>query len=299
MKNKPLISIIIPTYRASVNLIEIPLKSIRKQTCTRNDYEIIVVNNHWEKSNLIKQFADNYGAKFFEVYGRPSQACVQVNYGAKVANGKYILILDHDISLSKKLIQNFKELLLKGNENIDAWYIPYKIVIKNTILKKIRNFEEEFYTDSIIAAPRLIKRSTFLKTEYMYDPVLNSGPADWDLTLQLKLMNVRFGYLEEYFYHHEEHMSLFQFIYKKTIYSKGGELYKKKWKRKNKYFYENVVKKQYSAKYRLFLIFIENGRWRKLLRNMLPYVGFLFVKILLASIYFIELKSKRTKASAQ
>jgi hypothetical protein len=208
--------------------------------------------------------------------------------GAKLARGKYLFILDHDVELSNGLLKKIVSLIKEGGKKYDAWYIPYKIIAKGFILNKVRNFEEMFYTKSIIAAPRLIKRNIFWRTENQYDPLLNSGPADWDLTLQLKILGINIGYLNYFVYHHEENMSFWNFLTKKVIYSKGGELYKKKWKNKNKQIYNSIVVKQYSPYYRLFGIFIDNGNWIKLITNLHLYILFLFIKVTISAIYFLR-----------
>lgn len=289
---KPIISIIIPVYYGSVGIIKIPLESIIKQTCSKDSYEIILVDNTGPQTEYIKKIANKYHAKVINISGKPSQACVQVNTGVKKARGMYVMILDHDIRLSPTLIENFL-LTIKSNENIDAFYVPYKIISRGKLLMRIRNFEETFYLHSVISAPRIIKRSVFLRSEYGYDPLLNSGPADWDLTIQLKLMNIRFGYLKDYFYHHEENMSLWRLVTKKTIYAGGGEIYKNKWKKKNKKIYDLIVKKQFSPFYRLFWIFIDDGKWPVLISNFHLYIGYLILKITMSIIYLISILVKR------
>jgi glycosyltransferase involved in cell wall biosynthesis len=286
---KPLISIIISTYFGSTGIVEIPLKSIEHQTCPKNVFEVIIAHNSGENDKYIQNIAKKYSARLIKVDGKPAQTCRQINLGVKAAKGEYILLLDHDISLSRNLLKSFLEEI-ENKSNVDAWYVPYKIVARGKFLTKIRNFEESFYKDSIIATPRIIKRKTFLNTEFQYDPRLNSGPADWDLTIQLKLMNITFNYLKEYFYHHEEGMSLLQFVSKKTIYSKGGEIYKNKWRKKNNKIYNSIVKKQYDPFYRLFGMFMENGKWKNLLPNIHLYLSFLTIKVVMASIYYYNLK---------
>lgn len=282
----PIVSIVIPTYVASAKIVEIPLKSISRQTIPKGQYEVILADNKSKNSKKIKELAEKYGAKIVDIIGKPSQACTQVNKGVKNAKGEYILILDHDISLDSNLLKNFLERV-KMQPDIDAWYIPYKIISHGVFFTKVRNFEEQFYNDSIIAAPRMIKRDVFLNTEYMYDPKLNAGPADWDLTIQLKRMRVKFDYLKKYFSHHEEEMNFWQYLTKKTIYAKGGEIYKNKWKKKDPVIFATIVKKQYDPIYRLFGIFIEDGKWKKLLPNLHLYVCFLLVKVLTALFYSI------------
>lgn len=287
---KPVISVVIATYNKSFKSLEIPLKSLAKQKCPKGLYEVIIVDNRG--GERVKFLAKQYNVKLIEVGGKPSQLCSQINKGAEVARGEYILIQDHDIEIDKNLIGNFIEMANRRGQNIDAWYIPYKIIANSRLLQKMRNFEEWFYKDSIIAAPRMIKKNIFSKIQW--DQRLSAGAPDWDFTIQMKLIGAKFGYLKNYFYHHEEQMSFWEFVNKKTIYSKGGELYQNKWRNINPQIYKSIVVKQYNPYYRLFGIFVENGKWRKLLTNIHMYILFLIVKILISVIYFYHLNKHKS-----
>ncbi len=289
---KPIVSIIIPTYYASYSIVEIALKSIASQTCPKSFYEVIIADNNGGVK--VKRLAKKYGAKVVKVEGSPPQTCNQVNKGAKNTKGDYIFILDHDIELSPKLIENFVKVS-SIKRDIDAWYVVYKIVARGYLLNKIRNFEEKFYRNSVIAAVRIIKKGVFWQTEKQYDPALNAGPGDWDLTNQLRIIGAKFDYIEDYVYHHEENLNFYQFTTKKTIYSMGGEIYKKKWRRKSLKIYKDIVQKQYDPFYRLFWIFVEKGKWRMLLLRMPLYLLFLLIKVSMAAIYLYSLKKTRLK----
>lgn len=286
---KPVISIIIPTYSQSKDTLEVPLKSIEKQNCPKDNYEVIIADNNGGEG--VKSLVKKYGVKFIEVDGKPPQVCRQVNIGAGKAKGEYIFVLDHDIELSPNFLEKTIKLI-KNKKDIDAWYIPYKIIAKGSLLNKIRNFEEYFYKDSVIAAARIIKKNIFLKTKNQYDPKLSSGPADWDLTNQLKSIGAKLSYINNYVYHHEEQLDLLYFISKKTIYADGGEIYKKKWLKENPEIFNEIVKKQYDPSYRLFWIFIENGKWKKLISNLHLYLLFLIIKVATAGVYFYYLRRR-------
>lgn len=281
------ISIIIPTFSASYNILETALKGIVSQTCSKKIYEVIIADNNGGAE--VKKMVKAYGARMIKVEGKAPQTCNQVNSGAKIAKGDYIFILDHDIELSPNVLGNFMKLS-SAKKEVDAWYVPYKIVTRGYLLNKIRNFEERFYRDSIIAAVRIIKKNIFWQTEKQYDPLLNSGPGDWDLTNQLRLINAKFAYIQDYVYHHEENLSFWSFTTKKTIYSKGGEAYKEKWRKKSLRIYNNIVKKQYDPFYRLFWIFVEKGKWRMFILNLPLYILFIIIKVIMSAIYLYSLK---------
>ena len=290
MKTKPVVSIIIPT-RNSQEILAVTLRSIRHQNCSRKLYEVIVADNQSQDKTV--EIAEKYGAKVIKVKGKPPKTSSQRNLAANISKGDYIFYLDHDIELSPSLIGNFVELIKGKKKNVDAWYVPYKIIARGKLLTKVRNFEEQFYVNSVVAAARIIKKETFWKTGTQFDASIDPGPADWDLNLQLILINAKFDYIKDYVYHHEENLTLWQFVSRKVIYSEGGEIYKKKWRRKNPEVYKNIVKKQYDPFYRLFWIFIEKGKWKKLILNIHHYIMFLIIKVTTAVIYYLYLKTRR------
>ena len=69
---------------------------------------------------------------------------------------------------------------------------------------------------------------------------------------------------------------------------------KDKWEKKDATIYENVVRKQFSPLYRYFFVFVENGKWVKLLLpNLLLFIILYFSKIMVGLIYIQnKLKAK-------
>ena len=88
MSKKPLVSVIVPT-KNSEKFLEITLKSVRDQTYEK--IELIVVDNY--SSDGTKTIALKYTDK---VFNKGSERSSQVNYGAKLARGKYLYRIDHD-----------------------------------------------------------------------------------------------------------------------------------------------------------------------------------------------------------
>ncbi len=293
--NQPFLTIVIPT-RNSARSLGITLNSIKKQNCPKAFYEVVVADNLSTDGTL--KIAEKYGARILKVKGSPPRVCEQRNLGAKIAKGNYLFFVDSDVELSTNLIKNFAKKISK-KDTIDAWYVPYRIVAQNKFLTKVRNFEDDFYKNSVVAAARIIKKESFWKTENQYDPSLSSGPADWDLNLQLKDIGAEFGYLNEHVYHHEENLTLWQYITKKTNYIEGGEIYRTKWKKKNPMLFHEVVEKQYGPRYRLFGIVMEKGNWKKALKNIDLFLVFLLIKTASFVVYFIGLQRKRILGPVQ
>ena len=281
----PLVSVIIPT-RNSEMVLPICLRSLIKQNYPKAKFEIIVVDN--ESSDKTVEIAKSFGAKVFLVKGQPSQVCTQRNLGAEKARGKYLLFLDHDMELSKNLLKNFAEKVSKTKDIPDAWYIPEKIVASSPLFSKIRNFEGSFYNSTIIEAVRIIRKEKFNLTPEKYDPRLSNGPADWDMDLQLKELGCKFDIINESIYHHEERLSYWRYVTKRKDWVKGIDLYKAKWERRNIEAYNNVVKRQFGIYYRLIGVFVENGKWKRLLPNFHLYLSILITKILVGLMYLFK-----------
>jgi glycosyltransferase involved in cell wall biosynthesis len=278
-RNNHFFSIIVPTLNSGKFLPTL-LKSIKKQKY--REYEVLVVDNG--STDGTKKIANDFKAKFITVKGKSPQVCVQRNVGAKNAKGDYLYFVDHDMELSDKFLINFsKKIESPKYSKIDAWYIPEKIIAKSKILSIVRNFEAMFIDGTVVSAARLIKKKCFYLTSG-FDKTLSGGPADWDLDIQLKLQNLKFAISNQIVYHHEENLTIVSYILKKTRYIKGEDLYKRKW-RHNVEVYKNIVVKQYQLRYRTVGIFIENQKWRKLVRHIAQYPLFLIVKLSMAGVY--------------
>jgi glycosyltransferase involved in cell wall biosynthesis len=282
-KTLPTISIIIPTYN-SEKVIESCLKAAKNQNYPKNKFEVIVVDNYSKDRTV--SIAKSLGAKVFLLSGVPSQGCAQRNLGAEKSKSAYLFFLDHDMEMSENLLKNFSRKLIEANRKVDAWYVPERIIASNVFLTKIRTFERSFYDGTVVDAARIIKKERFYMTK-QYDTSLSSGPADWDMDIQLKGTGCTFGIIDECVYHHEDHLSLLTYITKKTKYSSGGEIYKEKW-RKNASIYNQIVSKQYSPSYRLMGVFFENVKWKKVAKNFHKYIIVVFLRLCVGLIYLAK-----------
>lgn len=286
----PFVSIIIPTYN-SAKVIGLCLDAACYQNYPRDRFETILVDNN--SSDNTVSLAKTYPVRIIRCRGTPPQVCRQRNLGVEHSRGNYIYILDHDMEMPKNFLNLFAREAERTNERIDAWYIPEVVVASNTFISNVRTLEKRFYDETVINAARLIKANRFKETAG-YDPQLSGGPADWDMDIQLRLSGSRLGMLKEYIYHHEEGLSFWKNITKKSIYIVGSDTYKNKWKRKNATIYSTVIKKQFSPLYRYILVFIENNKWRKLLLpNFTLFLILYFSKIVVGFVYILKKLKQR------
>jgi len=268
MDKLPIVSVIITTKNEENN-IENCLKSVKRQTYPQDRIEIIVVDN--DSTDRTKEIARKYG----KVYNKGPERSAQRNFGVKKSKGKYILYLDADMMLSEKVVEECVEKCEK--QGIDALYIPERIVGKGFWIK-VRDFERSFYNGTCIDAVRFIRKKTFLETGG-FDENL-TGPEDWDLDRRIKRIG-KVGIIKSQLYHNEGKFDLNRYLAKKKYYLKDINKYVNKWGKK-----DPIVKKQLCVKYRLFDVFIENGKWKKLVSHPILYIGALTLKIVIG--YFIS-----------
>jgi len=286
----PTISIIIPTFN-SAKVLPIIFSGIKNQIYPKKNIEVIIADNGSNDETI--GLANKFGAKVITVQGKPPQVCKQRNNGIMKAMNEYVMPLDHDMELSPTLLKHFAQVSKRYNNSIDAYFVPEKIIASSRILSALRTFERSFYSGTVIDAVRIIKKKTFLRAPEKYDPALSGGPADWDLDIQLKKIGAKFAVLSNPIYHHEERLSFWKYISRKSIYGEGIKIYIRKWRRDKKIF-DEVVSKQFGVYYRSIGVFIENGKWRMLLSSFPLYILFLGMKFLMVLLFFINVRKQRS-----
>jgi glycosyltransferase involved in cell wall biosynthesis len=119
---KPLFSIIIPTLNEEDFLPHL-LNDIKKQK--ENDYEVIIVDGF--SMDNTKKIARDYKKGFFQL--KINNVSTQRNFGAKKANGKYLVFMDADIRIKQNFLKNIKKNI---NEKKGLIFIPYMIPEKGS-----------------------------------------------------------------------------------------------------------------------------------------------------------------------
>lgn len=270
MKN-PLVSIIIATKNEEKN-IENCIKSIREQTY--KNIEIIVVDNN--SSDKTKEIAGKLVDKIYDISKEVNLSKIknfrgaQVNFGVSKCKGEIIFFPDADMTFSNDLCENAVSLLFE----YDALFIPEHIC-GNGYFGKIRRFEREFYNTTVIDGIRFVKKSIFNKIGGFDVYNIVFGPDDWDITKSLKRINAKFAITTSMLFHHEEWLTLKKYVEKKQKYINTFDGYIKKWGK------EDIdIKKQFGFCYRFFGVFMENGKWKRLLRYPYLALGMYFLRFL-------------------
>lgn len=214
---KPLVSVVITTKNEEKVLRNL-LHTLKNQTYKETEI-IIVDNNSIDKT---KEIGFNYTKKIFN---KGPERSVQRNFGVSKAKGKYVLILDADMELTKNVIESCVKEMGK-DKTLGALVIPEKS-FGNTFWAKCRAFEREFYVgDESIEAARFFNKKLF-KQFNGYDSNI-TGPEDWDLPLRMKQEGIRIGRINDFILHNEGNFSILKSMKKKYYYGFNAFNYLKK-----------------------------------------------------------------------
>jgi glycosyltransferase involved in cell wall biosynthesis len=303
------VSVIITTRNESRNIGNC-LESIKAQSYAPELIEIIVVDN--QSSDDTKAIAARYTGKIFD---KGPERSAQRNFGFGKASGELFMFLDADMILSATVVERSVEKMRR--ENLCALYIP-EIVLGKGFFPAVRRFERSFYDGTVIDCVRIFTREAFAETGG-FDESL-TGPEDWDFDKLIRghgpvgvltqydfdrvdayvsaLPDVNFtsrltGY-EDFskdgtplLFHNEATFDLWRYLTKKTYYGGSFEAYMAKWPKDD----PDLVR-QFGAAYRFFGVFLENGRWRRLLSH--PRLGFgMYLLRFLVGFMFVLGKLKR------
>ena len=263
------LSVVITTRNEADNIAN----CIRAFDGVRDRVEIIVVDN--ASTDDTKRIAADLGAV---VLDKGPERSAQRNLGWRTAKADWVIVLDADMILPKETIAGILEVVGCG-ENL-AYWIP-EVRTGTGLRTKARNFERSFYDGTCIDALRLFHRSV-LEATGGYDENLIAGPEDWELDIRVLATGAKCAVLGHHLIHNEKRLSLKRMLEKKAYYTKSMAAYQAKWKG------HPALKKQFGLGYRYFGVFVEHGKWKKLLRHpVLAFVMYL-ERILVGFTYLIN-----------
>ncbi len=268
----PLVSVLITTKNEEKNLPAC-LDSIKSQTYPQDRIEIIVVDNY--SSDRTQEIARSYGAR---VFTKGPERSSQRNFGFEIAKGEWVLFLDADMRLSEKVIEECVRKV-KSDSSIVGLYIP-EVVIGRGFWIKVRRFERSFYNATVIDCVRFVNRKVFLEIGG-FDESL-TGPEDWDLDRRIRKVG-KVDIINSPLFHDEGRFSFSKYLRKKSYYAGTVDNYIRKWGRK-----DPLVKKQLGFFYRYIGVFIENGKWRKIIKHPLLACSMIFLRFLVGLVFVLR-----------
>jgi glycosyltransferase involved in cell wall biosynthesis len=221
---------------------------------------------------LAKKYTD-------KIFLKGNERSQQRNYGVNVSSGQYIFYIDADMILSPTLVEDCVKKCEANNYG--ALYVPEKIV-GHSFWIKVRDFERSFYTGTVIDAVRFIRRDLFIEVGGFDESLV--GPEDWDFDRKIR-RKTSVSCAELPLFHNEGNFNMKRYLRKKSYYSDGINKYILKWGPN-----DCEIKMQVGFRYRLITVFIEKGKWKKLLKHPLLTFGLYFLRLRVA-IGFVRNKS--------
>lgn len=264
-----LVSVVIATRNEEKNIGNC-LESIENQSY-KNIETIVVDSNSQDKTRGI---AERHSDKVYNLIEHAKRdefknyRGAQLNLGVEKSKGKIIFFPDADMTFDKNLIAEAVEKM----ENLDALYVP-ETIVGNGFLRRIRNFERSFYNETCIDAVRIVKKKMFLDIGGFDAKNIAFGPDDWDFTKRIKQKTNKISITESVVYHNEGNFSFGTYLEKKRKYAPTFDDYIKKWGRT-----DPDVMKQLGPNYRLFWVFVERGKWKRLIMDPLSTIGMLALR---------------------
>ncbi len=269
----PLATVIVTTRNEEKNIEEC-FKAVHAQTIPRDRLEIVLIDNN--STDRTKEVSKPY---VDEIYNVGPERSAQRNFGFEHAKADWVLYLDADMRIEPTVIEECLDAV-NSDPKIIGIYIPEKVVGSGFWIN-VRNFERSFYDATCIDAARFINKKAFLDAGG-FDVNL-SAAEDWDLERRL-LKRGNFAIIKSHLNHDEGAFSFKTYFGKKKYYSQWFDTYISKWNN------DATVRKQFGFYYRFIGVFIENGKWKKLIRHPLLTGGMYFLRLLVGVTFLFRKK---------
>jgi len=213
----PLVSVIISTRNEEL-VIESLLKSLRSQTYPY--IEIVLVDNH--STDRTAELARAYVDKL--VITGPERS-VQRNRGVQESSGIYVLILDADMQLTPRVVEEAVDCFT-NDPTLKAVIIPEKSIGHN-YWARCKALERNCYIDNLddVSAARFYDRELFLQ-EGGFDEEM-TGTEDWDLSQRIGQV-AKIGSIKSVILHDEGKIHLPDQMRKKYYYARTMRSYLKR-----------------------------------------------------------------------
>lgn len=220
----PLVSVVIPTRNRPQETLEC-VQSVRAQDYPNIEIVVVDGNSTDNTREVVSPVADLV-IKFSEI---GDHRCAQRNLGVEKAKGKYVLVIDSDMTLSTSVIRECVEKF-ESEENIAGIIIPEES-FGIGFWAQCKALEKKFYQGvDWMEAARFYKKDLYISLGG-YNPELTSG-EDWDLS-QRAGEHGQIARIQSYISHNEGQITLWGTMKKKYYYASKFSKYASTTKSKN------------------------------------------------------------------
>jgi glycosyltransferase involved in cell wall biosynthesis len=210
MKDKPLVSIIVPTLNSEKTLARC-LESIKNQTYI--NVEILVID---KKSNdKTVKIARTFGVRVYVIDA--DERCTQMNYGVEKAAGEFVYIIGSDFVLESTIVEEAVEKC--AVEGFDAVCVHNTSDPSISFWARVRKLERDCYAgDELNVAARFFRKEVFEKVQGYNEQLV--AAEDYDLHNRLLRHGFKIGYVRAKEIHIGEPRSLLEIAQKHYYYGR-------------------------------------------------------------------------------
>jgi glycosyltransferase involved in cell wall biosynthesis len=275
-----MLSVIVATKNEARNISRC-LESIIRNS-SHDEVEIIVVDN--ASTDLTREICKNYPVKLYQLADFVELSKIQnprgeqLNIGVKKASGDIIFFPDADMTFENGLLDEIQ----KKGKLFDGLYIP-EVIIGNSYFGRIRDYERSFYNMTPIDGIRVVKKKIFEIAGGFDAVTISFGPDDWDFTKRIKARGAILSITELSLYHHEKDLNLWSYLAKKAQYTSSFNGYLLKWGSN-----DEDIRRQFGFSYRFCVVFLESGKWRKIINQPILFISVILLKICVGIIFLCK-----------
>jgi len=210
------VSVIITTKNEEKNMENI-LTSLKNQTL--KEIEIIVVDNN--STDKTKEISEKFGAI---VFNQGPERSAQRNFGVSKSSGQFVVILDADMILEPRVLE---ECLENVNLNHELKTITIREEpMGESFWANCKKLELEFYSsnpNSKTHAARFFEKKVF--EEFGGYDLSLTGPEDWDLPERINQKYPLKYFTNAKIFHNEGDYGLWRILRKKFYYAQKASTY--------------------------------------------------------------------------
>ena len=274
MSAAPKLSVVVPTRNEIGNIAD--CLACFRDAAGRGDVETIVVDNASPDGTAAAARAA--GAR---VFGQGPERCAQRNRGVREALAPWVLFVDADMRVPPETLDEILGRI--AEDRVDALYVR-EVRTGSGFRTRARNFERSFYDATCIDGLRVFRKS-LLEKAGGFDEALFAC-EDWDLDRRVLALGARTALTDGALLHDERRLSLGRLLRKKRYYAGSFDAYRRKWDE------DETIKRQFGFRYRFFGVFLERGKWRRVLRHPLLFAGVMAERIAVGAVFLFARSSR-------